>query len=232
MFSRAPSTDPRYSYGDFAPFSFEASSLAHPEYLHLPREFKRRDISNEDWSYFIESLAAEAFRYASSSRDSTSTLDSRDDPRLTFDVHQLLGAWNVGFFGPRSIKVFAARNGKRVFAQLGNPAERAGLSHHSQASSSVSSYSSDEDEYPRGHQSARERRYLQEQRRRRRRERREAERFRRGVDDIRGDWEIRFEWSEPLRFVPNAKPRTYGDKAVFERPKMTVPGMESGMVMY
>ncbi len=230
MFSRAPSTDARFSYGDFTPFSFDATSLAHPQYLQLPSEFKRRDIYESDWTYFIEALANEAFRFASSSRDSHSDSHRRDEPRLTFDVHQLLGAWNVGFFGPRSIKVFPAKNGKKLFGDLGNPTDRAALTiRNGDLGSSISSYSSDSDdvELRRSHQSARERRYLREQRRKRRRERKEAERYARGAVVV-GDWEVRFEWTEPLKWIPGAKARKYGDKNVFERPKIPGP---MGMMM-
>lgn len=81
MFNRAPSTDARFSYGDFVPFSFDAESLAHPEHLHLPTEFKRRDIYESDRTYFIEALANETFRYASSSRDSRFDSYRRDEPK-------------------------------------------------------------------------------------------------------------------------------------------------------
>lgn len=225
MFNRAPATDARFSYGDFQSFSFDAESLAEPEYLTLPPEFKRRDIYESDWRCFIEALANEAFRYASSSGDSRSDTYKRDEPRLTFDVHQLLGAWNVGFFGPRSIKVIPTKNGKKIYGDLGNPTEKAALTmRHGDKSSSISSYSSDSDDASirRGHQSARERRYLQEQRRKRRRERKEAERYQRGAVVV-GGWEIRFEWTEPLKWVAGVKARQYGDKKVFERPKIRGP---------
>ncbi len=223
MFSRAPSTDPQFSYNDFKPFSFEARQLAHLSDLTLPREFRRRDIFESDWQFFLQSLATEAFRYASSSADSNLQSYDQEQPRLTSDVHALISGWNVGFFGPRSVRCFPAKNGKRIYPGLANGRDRAAMT--LDKSSSISSYSSDDedDELPRVHQSARERRHLREQRRQRRRERKEAAEFEREATEV-GDWQIRFTWCEPLRWTPGTKPRQYGDKNNWERPKMT-PGM-------
>lgn len=224
MFSRAPSADPQFTYNDFKPFSFEARRLAHLPDLTLPREFRRRDIFESDWQYFLESIATEAFRYASSSADSRLDTSDQDQPRLTTDVHALISAWNVGFFGPRSVLCFPAKNGKRIYPGLANGRDRAAMT--LDKSSSISSFSSDEEsdgDLPRRHQSARERRHLREQRRRRQRERKEAAAFEREATEV-GDWELRFTWCEPLRWTPGAKPRQYGDKNTWERPKVT-PGM-------
>jgi hypothetical protein len=223
MFHRAPSVDSHYGYGDFESFAFPASKLNRPSRLRRPHTLKDHDVRQDEWGFFIEALAIEALRHAHSSSD--------DDPqpRLTSAVLELLRAWQTAYFGPRAVQVYVARNGKRVYDPgFGVPGHRAALSLregrsiHNDTASYRESYSDGDstddsdsfDPHAEARFSARERAYRRERRRHRARERR-AER----PTQIRGEWEVHFSYTEPTVFKAGVKPRRYGERVPFERPK-------------
>jgi hypothetical protein len=76
--------------------------------------------------------------------------------------------------------------------------------------------SSDVDPHAEARFSARERAYRREKRRQRAKERR-AMRY--GGREHRGEWEVHFAYMEPTIFKAGLKPRRYGEKVPFERPK-------------
>lgn len=222
MFHRAPSTSNDYRYGDFEPFAFPASRLHHPGRLRRPHELKDHDIRQDEWGVFIEALSQEALRHVDHhSSDSV--------PRLTQSVHELLRAWQIAYFGPRAVQVYVAKDGKKVYDHgFGIPRHRAALSIRDGRSmlTDTTSYrdvysdsatdSSDVDPHAEARFSARERAYRREKRRQRAKERR-AVRY--GGREHRGEWEVHFAYTEPTIFKAGLKPRRYGEKVPFERPK-------------
>ena len=221
MFQRAPSTDSHYGYGDFDSFAFPAGKLNRPSRLRRPRELKDHDVRQDEWGFFIEALAHEALRHASSR-------DDEPQPRLTSAVLELLRAWQHAYFGPRGVQVYVARNGKRVYDHgFGLPKHRAALSMregrsiYTDTASRRDAYSDGDstdsesfDPHAEARFSARERAVRRERRRLRARERRA---IRQG--ELHGDWEVHFAYTEPTVFQAGMKPRRYGERVPFERPK-------------
>lgn len=218
MFHRAPSTSAENCYADFEPFAFPANRLRQPGTLRRPHALKDHDIRQDEWGFFIEALAHEALRHVDHGNPD-------HPPRLTKAVHELLRAWQVGYFGPRAVQVYVARDGKKVYEPgFGVPRNRAApsmrdgrsmytdtTSYRDVYSDATTTDSSDIDLHE-GRFSARQRAYRRERRRQRPRDRRA-----RGGDG--GEWEVHFAYTEPTMFKPGLKPRRYGEKVPFERPK-------------
>ncbi|KAI5450328.1 hypothetical protein NCC49_003113 [Naganishia albida] len=218
MFHRAPSTSAENGYADFEPFAFPANRLRQPGTLRRPHALKDHDIRQDEWGFFIEALAHEALRHVDHGNPD-------HPPRLTKAVHELLRAWQVGYFGPRAVQVYVARDGKKVYEPgFGVPRNRAApsmrdsrsmytdtTSYRDVYSDATTTDSSDIDLHE-GRFSARQRAYRRERRRQRPRDRRA-----RGGDG--GEWEVHFAYTEPTMFKPGLKPRRYGEKVPFERPK-------------
>ncbi|KAG7531880.1 hypothetical protein FFLO_04026 [Filobasidium floriforme] len=215
MFHRSPVTDSHNDFRDFTPFSFPSYALARIHRLRRPPELKHCDVRSDEWAYFIEALEQEAYRYADKSHLSTYGTYSQDDlPLLTEDVHQLLRAWQVGYFGPRGVQIYPAKNGKRLFAP-GLPVS----GHRGYGNNPALTITDDDDDSvfsddtydPReeAQYSARERKYRRRQRRDRRRELRERKKRQRLATD---DWEVHFAWMQPTAWRAGMKPLQYGEK--------------------
>lgn len=230
MFNRAPSTNDECRYGDFESFAFPASRLNHPSRLRRPHAMKDHDVRQDEWGYFIEALSQEALRHVDA--PSHPMHSPEPVPRLTKAVQELLRAWQLGYFGPRAVQVYVAKNGKKVYDHgFGVPRHRAALSmrdgrsiytdatSYRDAHSDGASTDSDSfDPHEEARFSARERAYRREKRRQRARERREERKALRS-GHVRGEWEVHFAYTEPTMFKPGVKPRRYGEKVPFVRPR-------------
>ena len=241
MFHREPIRDEVNDYRDFSPFSFPSYALAQIHRLRRPPELKHCDVRSDEWAYFIEALEQEAYRFADKSYLSTKGTYHQDDvPLLTEDVHQFLRAWQVGYFGPRGVKIFPAHEGKRLFPPgipatthkgwgketaltvVGGPGTVGGMTSSQTVMGdlhSSTSYSSDEvsdDELSPHRNKARER--IKRDRAKRRRAR-QAKLNRSKLDGAVEDWEVCFEWTHPTVWRAGMKPLKWGEKRpAIERP--------------
>lgn len=167
----------------------------------------------------------------------TNRLGRGPKPILSDGVHSLLASWAVAFFQPRGIKVYAAKDGRRVIpAPLDPVASRRGFSRADEWSddddANGGSYSSDtlddeeEEDYIEEEASARRndmylprreralRRKERDRQRRREIRRKRERRSNKKNGDVHGDWEIHFICTTPTIWSPGARPRTYGEPAM------------------